>query len=690
MAGTATLRVRLEVKRRMDGERMKRTALLVTMSALALSLVATSDVSAETRRKKQGLFENVFGVPQREEVRRRKANRGEPVKARRGSGKWQDNQFSGSRSDRQIAREATRRANEDDVRIINGQRGEAARKQKQGKPRNVIQVADSDPEGDPGFGMGNLTYMAPKLVPVTGLQIKEVRPADAAAGLIHDAFTATEPTIRATAEVRDAVVALYRQQNFRPMWTEGGVLSARGASVLRVLSQADAEGLEASAYLPASMETFDQTPPAHDPAAMARLDIELSIAALNFARDASGGRFDPRKLSLYHDVTPQTVPAATAAKVLAYSPYPAEYLQALHPVHPAYAAMKTALAELRKSEREGIIANPIPDGNIVKKGKSDARIPAVRDRLAELGYAAQLPEEGNPELLDAELSIQMRLFQKASGIKASGALGPQTVAALNANHASRDIPRLLNNIERLRWLPKNLGSRHVFVNQAAYRAWVMDSGKEVWSTRVIVGRPYTQTNVFHDEMETVVFNPSWGVPPSIIANEYLPKLRRDPGYLDRIGFKVVNAKGKVVSSRSVSWASYGSKVPFGILQPPGGENALGEIKFLFPNTHNIYMHDTPSRNLFEKDERAFSHGCVRVQNPREFASVLLGWSAEEVASHIGTPQSENVKLAQKIPVHLTYFTAWPDETGKMHYFADIYGRDKTMENARSATVLAKN
>ena len=225
--------------------------------------------------------------------------------------------------------------------------------------------------------------------------------------------------------------------------------------------------------------------------------------------------------------------------------------------------------------------------------------------------------------------------------------------------------------------------------QPAFSVRVMDGDQEIWRSRVIVGRPMTQTAAFHDEIETVVFNPSWGVPQSIIANEYLPKLRSDPSYLDRIGFKVVDARGKTVRSSAVDWWSYGSKVPFGIQQPPGRSNALGELKFLFPNSHDIYMHDTPNRELFDNERRAFSHGCVRVQNPREFASVLLGWNAEEVDRNVDGRKSQSVKLAAKVPVHLTYFTAWPDESGKITYFADIYGRDQAMDNARSAITLAR-
>jgi murein L,D-transpeptidase YcbB/YkuD len=351
--------------------------------------------------------------------------------------------------------------------------------------------------------------------------------------------------------------------------------------------------------------------------------------------------------------------------------------------------MKKALAELR-AKGDGEVPILIADGGLVRAGASDPRIPAVRQKLIERGYAgAALQPGADPLLLDKELSAQLRQFQKAARIKVSGVLGPQTVAALNAGLSRNKEAMLLNNMERLRWLPRDLGNRHIFVNPPAYAAEVVENGRAVWSTRVIVGKPNTQTYMFHDEMELVVFNPSWGVPPSIIAREYLPKLRRDPGYLDRLGFKVVNQQGKVVPSRSVRWASYGSKVPFGIHQPPGAKNALGEVKFLFPNTHNIYMHDTPARELFEEDARALSHGCVRVQNPREFASVILGWDAARVDGHIETPRSETVRLKEKIPVHLAYFTAWPDESGAMRYFEDIYGRDKAMENARSTVTVAQ-
>jgi murein L,D-transpeptidase YcbB/YkuD len=245
-------------------------------------------------------------------------------------------------------------------------------------------------------------------------------------------------------------------------------------------------------------------------------------------------------------------------------------------------------------------------------------------------------------------------------------------------------------MERLRWLPKTLGDRHVFVNQAAYMLKVVDHGREIWRSKVIVGKPNTQTVAFSDEMEKIVFNPSWGVPPSIMKNEMIPRLRRDPGYLDRIGYRVLTPDGKkIIRSRSVPWWKYkNGKVPYLIQQPPGDDNALGEVKFLFPNSHSIYMHDTPTRNLFGKSVRALSHGCVRVENPREFAEILLGVDASDIAERIDSGVSQSTKVTRATRVHLTYFTVWPANDGRLLTYDDVYGRDQRMERAFSTVAVA--
>jgi len=558
-----------------------------------------------------------------------------------------------------------------------------------GSGKGRVVIADADPEDAvPGYGMGNLTYVPPKMVALSGIALDSPAPADPAAAAIYGQLATDGPSLRVLPAARTALLAQYAARGYRPIWLADGKLSDRGKDVLKLLAASAADGLQPQTYLPTGLASFDSPLPENDLAAMARLDIDLSAAALRYARDASGGQFDPALLSRYNDLQPPWVAPAEALKVIAYSPFAADYLKGLNPTHPAFAAMKKALAELRAVQDEPQ-DDKIQDGEIVRKGDADARIPAVRARLKQLGFPAEASAEADPDVLDAELSVQLRLFQKQAGVKVTGALGPQTVAALNNAGTSGSVDKLLDNMERLRWLPRDLGQRYVFVNQAAFQASVIKNGKPEWTTRVIVGKPDTQTAVFNDEMEMVVFNPSWGVPQSIIANEYLPKLRNDPGYLDKMGFKVVTQQGKVVSSRAIDWDSYGSKIPYGIQQPPGAKNALGELKFLFPNAHDIYMHDTPSRELFERDVRAFSHGCVRVQNPREFASVVLGWTPEEVAAKVETRASETVRLKQKLPVHISYFTAWPDEAGNMVYFNDIYGRDKPLENARSATLVAQ-
>lgn len=636
----------------------------VAVAAVAVSAsAATVQADTDAKKKKVNFFSSLFKSSSTSAQSERKRKRDRPSLFGRN---WWD---EGG-----------------DVRIIRNPEADIAGP----NVRKRRALADSDPEGDPGLGMGNLTYVPDKLVVLGGTALAVPRPADPAAAAVLDALESKDTEIRVLAEARDAILDHYRGQDFKPLWVENGTLSGRGYKVLQLLAAAGDEGLDAARYLPAGLAGFDAALPTSDPVAMARLDVSLTAMALTYARHASGGQFDPRRLSRYNDLVPEWVPAARAMKVLAWSPFPAEYLAGLHPSHPAYAAMKTALAQHRGSSPQVVIFEPIATGKVVRTGQADDRMPAIRARLAELGFAEPADHlADDPMVLDGELSGRLRAFQAAAGIGADGLLGNRTVTALNSDDRAIELQRLLNNMERLRWLPKSLGSRYVFVNPPAYTVQVMDKGEEIWRSRVIVGKPTTQTAAFHDEIETVVFNPSWGVPQSIIANEYLPKLRDDPGYLDRIGFKVVDARGKVVSSSSVDWWSYGSKVPYGVQQPPGRSNALGELKFLFPNSHDIYMHDTPNRDLFDSDKRAFSHGCVRVQNPRDFAAVLLGWDRTRIDQNTESRKSQSVKLSAKVPVHLTYFTAWPDETGTIRYHNDIYGRDETMDKARSAILLAR-
>lgn len=636
---------------------MNKFALRLTVTVMAAAFcasLASAEHEFEKKKKRRGLFGGFFSS--------------------------QDN------GDRQLSR---RRAQDnfwrDDDDLSWWERSQLRRK------RTTITRRFVDPESaNPGIGMGNLTYVADKLVPLAGSALKETRPAGAAEAALYDALGDAELGVRVLPEIRQVMLDHYRQNGFRPIWTGLGELSPRGKAVLQVLAKADDEGLQSANYLPPALAGFDGADRlAGDPAALARLELGLTAFALKYARDASGGQFDPRRLSRYHDVTPEYANMSQMMKTLVWSPLPDSTLRDLSPKHPAYAALKEKLAELRKDAGAKSFT-PIPaTGKNTRVGQSDERLIAVRARLEVLGMPSEVAEGDDPEVLSLADASALKKFQKSAGIKETGVLGDRTVAALNSDSPERDLNRVIVNMERIRWLPKSLGNRHVLVNQASFQVRVMDGQKIEWRSKVIVGKPNTQTAVFSDEIETVVFNPTWGVPPSIIAGEYLPKLWNDPGYLDRIGFEVTTLNGKRIPSRAINWNAYGSKVPFNIVQPPGGDNALGEIKFLFPNKHNIYMHDTPNRELFANEVRTFSHGCVRVENPREYAEVLLGWDRAKVDEFTDSGEHKSIKTSSKIPIHITYFTAWPDDSGKVQFYTDFYGRDAAMEKALSAITVAQ-
>ncbi len=551
----------------------------------------------------------------------------------------------------------------------------------------------NDPEPIPGKGMGNLPYVSPKLVALSDPSFSKLYAPDTQSQAILAELSAQKPAIRVTKEVRQPILDLYWNTGFKPLWLTGNAPSERALAVLAFAAKVSEDGLEPKAYLPNGLSSFSNVTEqvGIDPQSLAQFDIAMTAAMLKLAREISGGQFEPNSLSRYNDITPERVDASQALKILAWTPFPEAYLKDLMPKHESYGLMKAELAKLRASNQKPPYEK-IAEGKPVKAGKSDPRISLVRDRMQDMGFLSSEESHVEPEFsstLDEDLSAALKKFQKSVKLRQTGILDLATVKNLNRDTSQRDIQRLVYNMERLRWLPKNLGKRFVFVNQPAFEVQVMDRGNEVWRSNVIVGKPLNQTSAFHDEMETVVFNPSWGVPQSIIVNEYLGKLRRDPGYLDRQGFKVIAPNGKVVKSRSINWAAYGSRPPFGVQQPPGKGNALGELKFLFPNSHAIYMHDTPTKNLFGESTRTFSHGCIRVQNPREFAEVILGWDREKIDRETDSRKSQSVVLRQKVPVHITYFTAWPDSSGKMSYFNDVYERDEAMEKALAVLASAR-
>ena len=557
---------------------------------------------------------------------------------------------------------------------------------KVGKARLAANVAlgdAADPETIQGLGYGTVDYVPPAVIPVADASFIGLEAATPEAEAIRITLADKTNGIKAVDVEKKAVLAFYKTNGFKPMWTADGKPTPRADEVLKTLSASAEEGLLPRNYLPEVLPSFDnaETAIGNDVAKLARLDVGLTVAALHYARQISGGQFDPARMSLYNDLKPEAVNAEEALKALADpAQTPDTYLRGLAPKNPQYAIFKAELARLAATEP--LQFDPIKNGPTVKPGKADARIPALRTRLAQLGYIGNdQPAAGEENKLDQDLVIGLMAFQTASKLKPSGNFDAKTLKVLNTDNDADAKQKLIASMERLRWLPKNLGARYVFVNQAAFEAKVMDGEKVAWKTRVIVGQPTKQTYSFSNQIQTVVFNPKWGVPASIINNEYAPKMRRDPSYLDRNGFIVTDLNGNQIDSNSVDWYSVGANPNFGVQQLAGDGNALGELKFLFPNAHDIYMHDTPTKNLFAESVRAYSHGCVRVQNPREFAQVLLGWDKAAVEKGLADKSTHSVQLPQKVPVHLTYFTAWTDEEGKIHYYDDIYLRDAAMAKA---------
>ncbi len=579
--------------------------------------------------------------------------------------------FGGGTSDNSRPSWWDQQKGSNNVRVVYG---------KQGKMNSLADGAEPSPL--PGLGMGTLAYVPPPTQQVFDAAFAKLPSTTPDADAVRNLLADKNTKIRAVEVERKAILAAYSARNFKPIWVENGQATPRSAALLKLFAKAAEDGLQPKNYQLEVLAGFDNPEAAlgTDADKLAKFDVELTAAAVKYARNMSGGQFEPGRLSLYNDIKPEYVNADTAINALASSEDPAAYLQDLAPKHPQYAIFKTALDKLLENGAAPV--SPISFGATVKRGKTDERLPALRERLQQLGFLAKDTEPPkDPKALDNDLAIGLMAMQTANKMKPTGNLDDQTIRILNTDHATEQRQKLVDNMERLRWLPKNLGERHVMVNQASFEVNVLDHGNSVWKSKVVVGKPMTQTYAFSDQISTVVFNPTWGVPASIIINEYGPKSRRDPSYLDRNGFIVKDQNGDQISSSSVNWWGLGKNPTIGVQQPAGAGNALGELKFLFPNAHDIYMHDTPSKELFASTMRAFSHGCVRVQNPREFAQVLLGWDEAKVASNIAQGDSHSVSLAQKVPVHLTYFTAWTDGSGNIQYYDDIYGRDEAMQKA---------
>jgi L,D-transpeptidase YcbB len=489
------------------------------------------------------------------------------------------------------------------------------------------------------------------------------------------------------AHITSAIVVpdFYERREFQQAWIKSSAVE----ELLRAIRDSEADGLEPRDYHVSALERLRgelEATPAPAPAVRADFDILLTDALVRLAYHLIFGKVDPERLDPHWNLSreidgfePSVVIQRVQHALDSDSLYHA--LDNEKPKHPFYHDLKAALATYRAIKAVGGWPQ-MPAGPTLKLGMQDQRIPLLRRRLIVTGDLT--PTTSDQALFyDSAVEGAVKAFQQRHGFTADGNLGPATLAALNVPVEAR-IQQLRANLERARWVLHNMGDTFIVVNVAAYEAYYMKNGEIIWQGRTMVGKPYRQTPIFKAEMTYVVFNPTWTVPPTILAEDYLPALRRDPGYLNSKGLKVVDRAGRVVNPSQIDWAQYSPKhSPYLLRQDPGPRNALGRVKFMFPNDHAVYLHDTPSKALFSRTDRAFSSGCIRVENALGLAKLLLNdegeWNQKAIDGVLRSGKTRNVFLHEPIPVLLLYWTAWVGADGRVNFRHDLYGRDKVVQ-----------
>jgi len=483
---------------------------------------------------------------------------------------------------------------------------------------------------------------------------------------------------------RESVPAFHNIVNASGAAKESKTIT-RGREALKVLRTAPDHGLGTGSYNAAKLEAAInrlqtlQTDAAEQARQLATVESEIDRALLAFAHDVAIGRVSPSAIAPswksqrdIHDLAGSLQQAANRSLE--------QWIADLQPQHAEYVALQRALRELRSQQQEQG-EWPKVAGRPFKPGMTGPAVGTLRDRLAASGELPRTSSAADPAAYDAGLESAVKVFQEHHGLKATGVADAPTLAAMNVPLRDR-IRQVEMNLERWRWMPDDFGTRYFLVNIPAFLLMARENGTTVRAIRVIVGKNGHETPIFSGEMATVVFSPYWNVPDSIAEDETAPAIRQDPGYLTRNQIEVVRrtkSGAKIVDPNAINWYDPEELSQLSFRQRPGAKNALGHVKFLFPNGFNVYLHDTPADGLFARSRRAFSHGCVRVEEPEALASYVLRdrpeWTAEHISTAMNAGVEKYVQLDNTIPVHIVYFTAWVDEGGGLHFLPDIYGYD---------------
>ena len=482
----------------------------------------------------------------------------------------------------------------------------------------------------------------------------------------------------------EGAAAFYRERRFAPLWTgrdEG--TRARVAALLTALSRAGDHGLPASRWDVDALRA--QLALVRDAGEAGAAEGALTAAYLDYASALTSGLLNPGAVA---PAMVREVPRPEAGELLKRIARgePDRVLRALAPGAPEYARLMRHRAALERVVAAGGWGSAVEAG-ILRPGEDGPAVTALRDRLTAMGLMARSLSPAYDEALTRAVTA----FQERAGLKADGVAGPATLAALNVPAEER-LGQVLVAMERERWTNFDRGARHVWVNLTDFSAAIVDEGRETFRTKSVIGKDAEgrETPEFSDVMDHLVVNPSWYVPRSIVVGEYLPRLQRNPGALSR--FAITDQQGRP-ANRAAGFAQYTARTfPFAMRQPPGPGNALGRVKFMFPNHHNIYLHDTPERGLFARDRRAFSHGCIRLEEPMAFAHALLVRQEADPDAFLDrilrSGAETRVTLEEPVPVHLVYRTAFTDAEGGLHWREDVYGRDAAVLGALVAAGAA--
>lgn len=493
------------------------------------------------------------------------------------------------------------------------------------------------------------------------------------AGVLTDSLEVMDERIHARATMRE----LYPERGYQPIWVDENGLLPRGVVFETWLATVPAlHGLRPQDY---HLSIIDELDRSDRIGAMVDLELAATDAFLMVGSHFLAGRLNPETLDPEWVADRRHRPLAPLLERASRSDDPGVVLEELLPRDPAYEALVQRLADLRHLRDAGGW-DAVEPGPTLREGDDGNRVTALARRLAA---TQDLEDAASHETFDADVVRGVRNFQSRHGLAADGVVGQATLGALNVPVQAR-IDQIIVNLERWRWLPEDLGDFYVLVNIAGFRLDVIENRRSVLDMRVVVGQPYRRTPVFSSRIAYLVLNPYWEVPPSIAERDKLPLIRANPRYLTDQGFELLRGWGeqqRTVDPATVDWAGVSARnFPYRLRQRPGMYNALGRIKFMFPNKFSVYLHDTPSRELFSRDARAFSSGCIRLAAPLDLAELLLSdqpaWSRGAIDAAVASGREQTVRLSRQVPVHLLYWTAWIDnDDGKLRFRDDVYGRD---------------